>query len=251
MSFSNPEASYAHSLQTLDLLYEHDDFMESVNSVVDLGCGSGLDLEWWATRTTRDENRTPLNIKCYGVDVYDRLPIAQQYKNIQYKQQNFEDPIKFTKHKFDVAWCHDSFQYVIDPFATLQNWYNAININGMLIITLPQTTNMEYNTQAFDQPDYCYFNWTLVSLMHVLAVSGFDCADGFFYKNFDDPWIRAVVYKSEHKPMDPRVTRWYELADKCLLPKSAVDSLNRHGFVRQRDLVLPWLDKSLHSYLRH
>jgi hypothetical protein len=38
------------------------------------------------------------------------------------------------------------------------------------------------------------------------------------------------------------------LAEQKLLPESAVASLNRYGHVRQRDLVLPWLDRSLTCY---
>lgn len=85
----------------------------------------------------------------------------------------------------------------------------------------------------------------MVNLIHVLAVSGFDCASGHFLKQSDDPWLHAAVYRSEHEPMDPRTTRWYDLVEKNLLPKSAVDSISRHGYLRQRDLILPWLDKSL------
>lgn len=249
--FSSPELSHAHSRSVLDTLYEYDDFMQSVGTLIDMGCGSGLDLEWWATRTTRDESQTPLNIRCFGVDVLESLPIAQRYKNIQYCHQSFEDPVGIKKTKFDVVWCHDAFQYAINPFATLANWWHIVNDNGMLVISVPQTTNMEFNTQAFDQQDYCYYNWTMVSLIHVLAVSGFDCAGGFFQKKTNDNWLHAVVYKSLHNPMNPRTTRWYDLADLGLLPNSAVTSINRNGYVRQRDLVLPWLDKSLTWLAQH
>jgi len=51
--------------------------------------------------------------------------------------------------------------------------------------------------------------------------------------------------------MDPRTTNWYELAERELLPQSASDSLNRFGHVRQRDLILPWLDKSLTWFAQH
>ena len=33
-----------------------------------------------------------------------------------------------------------------------------------------------------------------------------------------------------------------------VLPASAVDSINRYGYLRQRDLVLPWLDRQ-HRWL--
>ena len=86
MFFRNPESSHDHSLQTLNWLYEHDDFMASVDTLVDLGCGSGLDLEWWATRTTRDDDPRPLNIDCIGVDLNTQLSITKKYSNITQNQ---------------------------------------------------------------------------------------------------------------------------------------------------------------------
>ena len=68
MKFVHPGDSHSHSLQVLNALYEYDDFMASVGSMIDLGSGTGDDLIWWATATTRDEDPEPLNIRCYGID---------------------------------------------------------------------------------------------------------------------------------------------------------------------------------------
>jgi hypothetical protein len=45
--------------------------------------------------------------------------------------------------------------------------------------------------------------------------------------------------------MDPATTTWYDLADKKLLPDSAIKSINAHGYLRQEDLLIEWLDHSL------
>jgi SAM-dependent methyltransferase len=247
MIFKTPEESHAHSLRTLDALYEYDDFMMSIATMADIGCGQGLDLEWWATRTFRDESNEPLNIKCTGIDIASACPITKNYRNTQFLSQDFEDPLRTHKTKFDVVWSHDAFQYAVNPLNTLSNWWHAISDGGMLAIVVPQTTNMEFNLQAFDQPDGHYSNWTMVSLIHALAVSGFDCDAGFFLKEPGEPWLHAVVYKSDHAPMDPKTTRWYDLADRGLLPASAVASVTKFGYLRQRDLVLPWINKALRS----
>lgn len=249
--FSSDADSHAHSLQTLDVLYEYDDFMESVGIMADLGCGRGLDLEWWATRTTRDEQKRPLNIKCIGIDQPPKLAMAGNYPNIQYQSQDFEQSILRQKRKFDLLWCHNSFQYVINPFSTLAHWWHATEKDSMLVIIVPQTTNIEFKAQAFDQRDFCYYNWTLVSLMHVLAVSGFDCAEGFFRKLPADPWLHAVVYRSDIEPQDPKTTSWYQLAEQKLIPESAIDSVKKFGALRQRDLLLPWLDGSLTTFANY
>jgi len=247
--FTSAEHSHQHSLYTLEALYEYDDFMTSIDTLADMGCGVGLDLEWWATRTTRDDTGTPLNIRCTGIDTHPRLAIADRHRNIVYQRQDFEsENIRTHKKKFDVIWCHDAFQYAIDPFRVLRQWKEVLSDDGMLILILPQSTNLEFNIQAFDQRDFCYHNWTMVSLLHVLAVSGFDCQAGYFLKNPDDPWLHAAVYQSPCPPLDPRTTKWYDLVELGLLPESADKSIKRHGYLRQRDLVLYWFDKAARSY---
>ena len=243
--FSSSQESHAHSLETLNALYAYDDFMESVGSIADLGCGSeGLDVEWWATRTTRDDIPIPLNIRCVAIDQVDTCRSAHRHKNITYEYQNFDAPLK-VKKGYDVLWCHDAFQYAINPVETLANWWHMTADSGMLCIIVPQTTNLDGSILAYDQRDYAYHNHTMVSLIHMLAVSGWDCANGHFKKEPNSPWLHAVVYKSKHQPMDPRKTSWYDLSDKGLLPESAVKSIFRYGYLRQQDLVLSWIDHSL------
>ena len=88
--FRNIEESHKHSLETLNQLYKYEDFMKSIGTVADLGCGSGQDLEWWVTRTTNDEQAAPLNIKCQGIDILENLHVASQHINMTYQRADFE-----------------------------------------------------------------------------------------------------------------------------------------------------------------
>jgi SAM-dependent methyltransferase len=249
VTFRNSEESHQHSLQVLNDFYEHDDFMASINHLVDIGCGSGLDLEWWATRTTRDESSIPLNINCVGVDLVSNMSMAKKYKNVTYQQTDFEETI-YPKHntKFDVIWCHDAFQYAVNPIATLKKWRDILDDNGMLAMVVPSTTNVYGRTIDFTSPNLVYYHYTLVNLIHILAVSGWDCSGGFFKKPANEPWISVIAYKSPHGPQDPKTATWYHLAELGVLPDSAVKSIDRHGYLKQQDLTLPWLDKSLTWY---
>lgn len=238
-NFSRP------SLKILDALYQYDDFMESIKTVVDLGCGNGLDLEWWASATTRDDNPQPLNITCVGVDKLDRLVVAQQYKNITYQPTDFETIIHPPKNLFDILWCHDSFQFCTQPINTLAKWKDIASDGAMLVIAIPLTYGIRRNRFVNHLPSGVYYNHSLASLIYMLATTGWDCAAGFFQQPAGDPWIRAVVYKSSSPALDPKTTTWYTLLETGLLPESAIKSIKAHGYLQQEDLVVPWLDKSL------
>jgi SAM-dependent methyltransferase len=245
--FRNSEESHQHSLQTLNQLYQYDDFMDSIKTVADLGCGAGEDLVWWATRPMRNDPSVKLNIKCQGIDILGRLPIAYQHPNITYQRADFEGKIQPITGKFDILWCHDAFQYAINPFQTLINWRDISSTGAMLALTVPQTTNIHQKDLDFTQRDGCYYHYTIVSLIHMLAMTGWDCKAGFFKKNPNDNWLHAIVYKSDQVPFNLKTTRLYDLVASKLLPDSADKSILAKGFLDQKDLILPWLDKSLHK----
>ena len=239
--------STGSSQNTLDQLYEHDDFMLSISTLVDLGCGKGQDIEWWASRTTRDDNPETLNIKCVGIDIDSAMTTKKKYhSNVKYHQANFEESMQIPDSDlFDVLWCHDAFQYALDPIGTLGRWRSIASTGAMLAITVPDTIFIRHHQLSFIQPAGCYYHYTMVSLIHMLALNGWDCRSGFFSKLPRDPWIRAIVYKSEHEPMDPRTTTWHQLSEMKLLPESADASVFAHNYLRQQDLVIPWIDRSL------
>jgi ubiquinone/menaquinone biosynthesis C-methylase UbiE len=91
MTFTRPDDSHKHSLETLSQLYQYDDFMASIRTVLDLGCGNGDDLEWWATRTTREDSPQPLNIRCTGIDLSPELTLTKRHNNIFYQSGDFEN----------------------------------------------------------------------------------------------------------------------------------------------------------------
>jgi len=250
MPFPSAQDSHNHSALVLNTLYEFDDFMESVQTVADMGGGAGLDSLWWSTRTVREDKPKPepLNIKSTIVDIKDTVDV--EHENVKFHQADFEDT-GLKSQQFDVIWSHDSFQYALNPVKTLSHWWELANPNAMLVIQVPQTTNIKHNQQDFTQDNFIYNHYTLVNLIHMLAVSGWDCKDGYFYKKVNDPWIRLAVYKSDVEPMDPKTTTWYELIDKGLLPESAERSINKWGHLRQQDLELSWLGGHLEAFFNH
>jgi SAM-dependent methyltransferase len=235
--------------RVLNTLYQYDDFMESIKSIVDLGCGSGLDLEWWATASTRDDSPVPLNISCLGIDVIDTPAVARKYSNATYQQVDFETEFQPQKTNFDILWCNDAFQYCLNPMSTLGRWRKIAATGAMIVLIVPQTTNFKQKQQQFFQPSGCYYHHTMISLIHMLATTGWDCRNGFFLPFRDESWNCAVAYKSEHEPLDPKTTTWYQLDELGLLPESVSKSVKAHGYPVQHELLLPWLDKSLNYLL--
>ena len=240
-NFKDKYDSHDHSCRVLELISVFDAFMDSLTVIADMGAGEGLDINWWATAETRDDEPQPYNYVCYAVDKDISKLDPELPDNVTKIQADFET-VKLPK-KVDVLWCHDAFQYAVNPLATLKHWNELMNVNGMLVIMLPQTSNYQYNRFVNRVHDGCFFSYNVCNLLYMLAVNGFDCKDSYMYKAPNDPWIHLAVYKTDVPPMDPATTRWYDLVDKGLLHDSIVTSVNKHGYLRQEDIILPWLDK--------
>jgi hypothetical protein len=77
----------------------------------------------------------------------------------------------------------------------------------------------------------------------MLAVNGFDCRDAYFYKDINDMWLHAAVYKSDVQPMNPKTATWHDLIDSHLVNESIKNCVNKYGHVRQEEILTTWLNK--------
>lgn len=236
-----------HSLSILETIQQYDTFLESLKHIAIMGCGSGEDVVWWATLLNNDNPPQPYNFSCHAVDK-DSSKLAQirsDLNNIHKINNAFDDEHLFSV-PMDFVWAHDCLHYSSNPLLTLRRWNGYMKENAMLALSVPQHTGVEYDRQYSRGYNNCYFHYTPISLIYMLAVNGFDCRDAYLLKRFQDPWINMAVYKTSVAPMDPDTTTWFDLIDKNLLHPSIVDSLNANGHLKQEEIVMPWLDKELY-----
>lgn len=244
--FKNAYASHEHSLEILNVIYGYDSFLDNIKVIADMGCGRGLDAEWWATLTTRDDPPEPHDYLVYAVDqnIKDIEPdILAANKNIVPIQGNFEE--RTIPRQCDLIWAHDSFQYARDPLKCLATWKSTLNENGMLIMAVPQTTYLLNNRLVVSNHNNQYYSYNILNLMYMLAISGFDCNDAYFYRKENTPWLYAGVYASKHEPL-PAHASWYDLADRQLINASVINSVHTYGHARLEDVVVSWFDKNLY-----
>lgn len=232
-----------HDIEILETIRQYDTFLESIRTVADMGCGSGGHINWWATLENYNDPPEPYNFNCFAVD-QDGSKLAQvpDRENIHKIASKYDVPNLFPI-SIDLMWAHDSLQYSSNPLHTLKMWNSYMTVNGMLLITVPQHNGVEYNRYYSRTYNGCYYNYTPTSLIYMLAVNGFDCRDAYLLKRFQDPWIQMAVYKTDVSVMDPDTTSWYELIDKNLLHPSIESSINSNGYLKQEEIVMPWLDK--------
>jgi len=236
------------SLRILETIRQYDSFLESLKNVAIMGCGDSADVSWWATLENYDDPPEPYNFNCFAVDrdpaKLTRLPDLPNINRICKDfdaEQLFPHPISI-----DLMWAYDCLQYSINPLLTLKKWNQAMTANGMLLLSVPTHSGIENNHYSSRGHSGCYYHYTPVTLIYMLAVNGFDCRDAYLLKQFNDPWINVAVYKSEVSPLDPATTTWFDLIDRDLLHPSIVNSINSNGYLKQEEIVMPWLDKELY-----
>lgn len=244
--FKNSALSHEHSLEFLNLLYVHDSFLDSLHYIADMGCGEGLDSEWWATLETRDDPPEPRNYTVYPVDknIKQLDPHIADLPNVFPIDGDFSE--RCLPVRVDLIWAHDVFQYAMDPFKTLATWNKSLNNNGMLALTVPQPVYMQNGRLQSHSYNNQFYNYNILNLIYMLAVSGFDCRDAYFYRTYNHQWLYAAVYKG-CDPMDPATTTWHDLIDRNLVNDSIKASIDKHGYVCLEDLIVVWLDKNIYK----
>ena len=177
-------ANVRHAETILSEIRNYDAFLDSLRTIADMGCGRGEDITWWATLSTRDDPPEPYNFNCFAVDTDSaKLTHIPDLPNIKKINRDFNEFPLFPV-SIDLMWAHDSLQYGHNPLAMLKTWNESMTVNGMLIVSVPQSNGVEYNRYYSRTYEHCFFNSTPTSLLYMLAVNGFDCRDAYLLKKF-------------------------------------------------------------------
>jgi SAM-dependent methyltransferase len=234
--FGSHQESHRHSLETLSLLERYDDFMGSLETVYDMGAGAGYDAEWWATRTNPQTGK-PYDIQCFALDAHDQRRVHLRH-NLNYLVADFEEPDP--GRRADLIWSHDSFRFTTNPLGLLKTWNSNLIDGGALMLITPQTHILHQGNKLPRATSYSYFYYDITNLMYMLAVAGFDCRQGHFWKQRGDPWIHAFVYKIR-EPLDPKTTSLGTLVDLNAFTDSVINGIKSSGELRQEDIFTHWI----------
>jgi len=242
---SNPANSRLHSQGFLELLRQYPTMMESIDNVLDVGCGDGFASCWWAEVDDGDEdNPIPLDIDVTAIDIKNDFKEEYKHEHVNFINDdiyNYEPT-----NTFDVVWAHSVLQEATDPLGFLHKMNKCTNLGGMLCLTFPTTVNTFYG-----EPDYRVYSQatnsiTIVDFIHMLVLSGFNCNEGYFIKQPNSNVINALVYKDSEELNNYGDKLLYDYED--LLPDSCKKQLNRFGYLTNKGLLLYWIDGTLIDY---
>lgn len=241
---NNPAQSRMHSEAFLNLLYQYPTMMESIDNVIDVGCGQGFSSWWWANVDDGDEDKPlPLEIDVTAIDKENLFEEEYKHENIEFIQSDIFD---YEDKTFDVVWAHSVLHQTGNPLKFLHKMNQLCNLGGMMCLTMPTTINNFYGAPDYRVYSHATNSITIVDLIHMLVLSGFNCNEGYFIKQPNSNIINALVYKDSEKLYDYGDQQLYEYTD--LLPDSCKKQLDRYGYITNKNLQLYWIDGSLIDY---
>lgn len=247
----DPNDSYAHSLKTLEILNQFDDFKRSIKTMADLGCGSGRDLQYWANMQDYDEDGLPtrdLDIKCIGFDL-DCERIKPRRDNIKYKNFDLNSTDLMWSVPFDVVWCHNLMQHLYSPVEFLGRVNRSMSMSGMFYLCVPSTVSVLYHTFQNYTPSMHYNTFTVTQIIYLLALNGFDVKDCYISKHKYDDFIEVIAYK-QSDPL-PYTTTWYEMVDRELLSDNMKEIVLKNGILSDQGIVARWIDGIVQDFRWH
>lgn len=104
-------------------------------SILDIGCGSGKQCALM-------HDKLGENCKIIGGDVSSELlDAAKKRKNIKYMKLDFNDPLPFPDHQFDLVTCCFAIYYAKDIERTVREIHRVLKPGGSLFTTGPMPNN--------------------------------------------------------------------------------------------------------------
>ena len=248
----NVDQSHEHSLKTLRMLDEFDDFKSSIKHLADFGCGSGKDLEFFANMRELTAEEGVLgkfhNFNCVGFDINAESNIPSR-DNIQYKNVDLNEPGPYWSVKFDVIWCHNVMQSIYSPIEFIGRVNENLNEGGMFYLHVPSTVSVLHHKFQNYTPAYNYNTFTVTQIIYLLSLNGFDVKDFYLNKHKYDDHIEVITYK-DRDPL-PYNTSWYELDEMGILNDAMSELVNGNNLLSDQGLIVRWIDGIVQDFRWH
>jgi 2-polyprenyl-3-methyl-5-hydroxy-6-metoxy-1,4-benzoquinol methylase len=111
------------------------DIAKEANSVLDVGCGSG--------KAINKVKSTYPGCSCHGIDI-SNIGIEKAKKmsensslTVIYKKCDIEKTIPFSAESFDLVYCLEVIEHIVDPQTAIFNMTKMIKPGGRLLLVAP------------------------------------------------------------------------------------------------------------------
>ena len=234
----------------LGFLNLFDDSMFDQNlDVLDVGCGLGLQADWWASRRPKHEaDRYGMKefTECHAVDLYE--PDAGLKDKFYFRKEDFHK-MSFDDNQFDIVWSHLSLEYSPKPLEALKEWRRVCKDDGHIYITVPGSFKKKFGRIHTEMKPGQQSWFTVPILMQQLAYAGFNPRNGYFQADFKNGLIRALVPANpDSVGFDPLVTSMYELAENGLFNDWVNGMIAERGTFDESKLVIQWVTGDVLDY---
>lgn len=221
------------------------DLFTNMLHVCDFGCGDGNNTQWWCDQAPYDKDQPYRNhTKVSGIDLLSKNTDKFDFTQGDILDMSYEDD------EFNVGWCHHTLQQLKDPTQGLLEMRRVMTDYSLLFVTVPQALDTEFGRlkTKFDQFDRT--SYTLPILIRQLAMTGWNCREGYFNKIFNNRNIYAVVKPKRGwvEPSDPHELTIYDLMDREVLPKSTDKMIKDKGYFDETALMLTWMTGAITDY---
>lgn len=211
--------------------------------VLDVGCGDGIQAEWWASRQPPDaEDRYDIkpSVECHGVDLFP--PSSDLVNKFYYKQGDYHN-LTYKDSQFDIVWSHFSLEYSPTPFKALAEWRRVCKPDGHLYLTIPGSFKKKFGRihTGIKPGQQSWF--TVPMLMYMLAYTGWSPKNSFFEQDFKNGVIRGLIAANPEQStaIDPVTTNLYEMAEKGVFNEWCNAMINDTGTFDESRLVITWV----------
>jgi SAM-dependent methyltransferase len=182
--------------------------LDDVRSIIDVGCGYGMHCAWFAAQG--------LDVTGVSTDISEELRTHARAHGYQLAQMDMHF-LDMDENCLDMVWSHHCLEHSFGPLLALWEWQRVLKPGGILAVTVPPHKTMIVS-------GHFTAGWSIGQLLYVLAVTGFDVANGSFVREGYN--VRALVRKPD-QPIDPQGLSWLQnLRDK--LPESLRAHLIEH-----------------------